>query len=312
MRPILFHIGSVPIRSYGFMVFVGFVIALWFTRRAAAIRFSGAEGETRRRGDDEKGRERRKKVRGTRPIVPDDVSNVALIGLWVGILGARLLFVAMDWKEYRNNPGDILKVWQGGMTAYGAIIFGLLYMAWYCRRQNISFLQMADLSAPAIAFVYAIGRIGCFLNGCCYGAPCNGWYCVVFWRDGHPELGRTPPSHPAQLYSTLMNLVIFSILWFWYRRPHKRGEVFLGYVALFFVYRTVYEQFRKGFTADVFIFGLTHAQLFNLICLPVVLYLLYLVRKRRDGVVDDWPDGADELPKNSEPVAAASAPVPNA
>ncbi len=273
------------------MVFVGFVIALYFTR-AAAKRLQ--EARSRRQ-------EAERKPQHPGGITPDDVSSVSLVGLWVGIIGARALFVVIDWRDYRSHPADIVKVWQGGMTAYGAIIFGLLYMAFYCRRKGLSFLEMADLSAPAIAFVYAIGRIGCFLNGCCYGAPCTEWYCFSFIRDGHPELGVTPPSHPAQLYSTFMNLVIFSILWFWFRRPHKRGEVFLGYLALFFVYRTIYEQFRKGFTADVFVLGLTHAQLFNLLCLPIVLYFLWRIRRSSDGVTEYWSDGT------SKAVAAGSA-----
>src|SRR5947209_15304489 len=101
MLPVLFHIGPIPIRSYGFMVFVGFVIALWFTRRAAALRqgpdskIASPEINDRARG---RGRRRgRSRDFAFRAPTPDDVSNVALIGLWVGIIGARLLFVVMDW-----------------------------------------------------------------------------------------------------------------------------------------------------------------------------------------------------------------------
>jgi phosphatidylglycerol:prolipoprotein diacylglycerol transferase len=266
MRPILFYLGPVPIRSYGFMVFVGFVLALFYTRAMVSRRLAQDAQSP--------------KPKTQNPVTPDHITSMALIALWVGIIGARILFVIMDWDEYSNRPGDIVKIWQGGMTAYGAIIFGLIYMRCYCWRNNLNFMEVADIVAPGIALVYGIGRIGCFLNGCCYGAPSNVPWAVSFIRDGHPELGRTPPSHPAQLYSATMNLVIFGILHFWSKRPYKRGEIFLGYLALFFIYRTIYEQFRKGFTADVFILGLTHAQLFNMICLPVVLFLIWRLRSR--------------------------------
>src|SRR5258706_6980844 len=154
MQPILFHLGPIPIRSYGFMVFVGFVIALFYTREMARRRLVAAQLPD-----------------AQRQITPDDVSSMSLIALWVGILGARVLFVIMDWGEYSQHPENIIKIWQGGMTAYGAIIFGILYMRFYCWRNKLNFLEFADIAAPGIAFVYAIWRIGCFLNGCCYGAP---------------------------------------------------------------------------------------------------------------------------------------------
>ncbi len=285
MRPILFYIGPVPIRSYGFMVFVGFITALYIVRAQVRRRNEGHDpGEP-----------------GL--ITPDHIMSMSLIGLWVGVLGARALFVLTDWKDYAAHPIDALKIYQGGMTAYGAIIFGLLYMAWYCRRHGLSVVEMADIAAPWIAFIYAVGRIGCFLNGCCYGAPTDLPWACTFIRDGHPELGLTPPSHPAQLYSSAMNFVMFGILYRWSRRPHRRGEIFLGYVALFCVYRTIYEQFRKGYTADVFVLGLTHAQVFNLVCLPVVLYLLWRLRTGGGAL-----QRVDEQPSEPTVLAAASAP----
>src|ERR1041385_8553237 len=98
MRPILFNLGPIPIRSYGFMVFVGFVIALFYTRAMAKRRL-----------------QMEPRTGSGRPITPDDVSSMALVALWVGILGARALFVLMDWAEYSRHPENIVKIWQGGM-----------------------------------------------------------------------------------------------------------------------------------------------------------------------------------------------------
>src|SRR5437773_3625279 len=117
MRPILFNIGPIPIRSYGFMVFCGFLLALWYTRRRAA--------------------ERMKLGLSANPVTPDHVSDYALKGLWLGIIGARLLYVVMDWWEFRDNPIEVFSIWKGGMGAYGAIVGGLLYMIWYWKRRSL-------------------------------------------------------------------------------------------------------------------------------------------------------------------------------
>src|SRR5206468_2477943 len=115
-----------------------------------------------------------------------------------------------------------------------------------CRKHKLNFLAMADICAPAFALGYSIGRIGCFLNGCCYGHACALPWGVRFTDE--TSGGLTPPSHPTQLYATLMNLAFFVILDRWSRRPHKTGALFLVYLAMYCVYRFIDEQFRKGAT----------------------------------------------------------------
>ncbi len=273
MLPELFHIGPLPIRSYGVTVLIAFLIALAYAthrvKRAMAGRDPAEPGL----------------------ITPDHVFDMSIIGLFIGILGTRTVYVVLDWPEFAGHPLDVFKIWSGGLSIHGALIFGVPWVAWYSRRHRLSFLQFADFAAPAFAIGHGIGRIGCFLNGCCYGAACNLPWAVRFLREGHPgEL--TPPSHPVQLYSALFNLSFFVLLDRVSRKPHRRGSITLAYLALFLSARFVEEIFRHGATADTFVLGLTHAQTFTLVGLPIIALIYW--RLRNTAVIDPQPAPAAE------------------
>src|SRR2546421_1619043 len=246
MRPTLFNIGPIPIRSFGVMVLTGFLFALWYALAA-----------TRRRMGDRKPGE-------PGVITPEHMFDFALMALFVSIVGARTLYVLLDLGEFSGRWIDVFKVWTGGISVHGAIVSGALFLYWYCRRHKLPFLAFADITAPAFAIGYTFGRIGCFLNGCCYGHPCDLPWAVRFVQDGHGT-ALTPPSHPSQLYAAAMSLIFAGILILWSHRPHRDGEIFLGYLAMYCVYRYIDEEFRKGATADIFMAGLTHAQAFSLV-----------------------------------------------
>lgn len=262
MYPTLFHIGPIPIRSYGVMVLIGFLLALWYVMRAAQRRMAGRDP----------------KEPGV--ITPERILDMSLIGLFIGILGTRVVYVLLNLGEFRQNPLDVFKIWTGGLTFLGAPIFAFTYLYWCCRRYQYRFLELADLIAPAFALGYAIGRIGCFLNGCCYGHACDLPWAVSFHFENASVSYTTAPSHPTQLYATIMSLITFFLLDRWSRRPHRDGEIFLGYIALYCIYRFIDEHFRNGATAQVFLFGLTHAQVFCVALLPVALILLWRLRRR--------------------------------
>ncbi len=263
MRPTLFNLGPFPVHSFGVMVLAGFLLALWYTMAAARRRMAG------------------KNPKDPGVITPDHVFDFCLTALFVCIVGARALYIALDWNEFQGRWGDIFKIWTGGITIIGAIIVAPMYLWWYCRRHNLPFLAFADICAPGFALGNAIGRIGCLLNGCCYGNACDLPWAIRFADEKHSGM-LTPPSHPTQIYETLLNLAAFGILHWWSRRPHRPGELILGFFSLYCVSRFITEQFRKGATADVpFHFGpvsLTDTQLFCAIVLPVMLFLLWRVR----------------------------------
>ena len=254
MRPILFDIGPIPIRAYGVMLVIGFLLGLWRATRVSK-RYE---------------------------ISASHVMDAAVLVLLSGIVGARLLFLLLEvpqegWGVFR----DVLKVWEGGLSFHGGLIAAIAATAIYVRAKKIHFLDMADLLAPSLAIGYAFARIGCFLNGCCYGIATHLPWAVQF-HD--PITGEsTDPSHPAQIYAFVINLIIFWLLTRVERLNRPKGFVFFSYLLLYSVYRFGIEYIRKGVTAQVWFDGLTQAQVASLV--GVVVFGLALVLMRRKSAV---------------------------
>jgi phosphatidylglycerol:prolipoprotein diacylglycerol transferase len=280
MHPVLFHAGPITLRSYGVLVMCGFLVALWYVmgaaRRAQAARPEGAPPG----------------------ITPEQVFDASLVGLVAGIIGTRVLYVALNWSFYSHNPVAAFQIWNGGLSFIGAPIFGFGYCAYYCRRHGLSFLDVADMASAGFAVAYAIGRIGCFLNGCCYGAVCNLPWAVRFHADGHAT-ALTPPSHPTQIYSALASLAAFAALDAGLKRPHKRGVLFVGYLLFYAVYRFLVEGLRKGATAEVFRWQLTDAQVFSLVITPILLGVLIALIRRSDAAPGSDATGPGSPPDRS-------------
>lgn len=286
MHPDLIRIGSFRLPSFGAMVLVGFLIGLAYTM-VSARRLLRQEIKDEGRGLDSPG-----------VITPEHVFDFSLGALFACIVGARLLYIALDWNEFQGRWMDIFKIWTGGITVIGALITGPLYALWFSRRHKLPFKKFADLCAPGFVLGNGIGRIGCFLNGCCYGHACDLPWGVRFADEKHPGY-LTPPSHPAQLYDFGLNFCSFLVLHFWSRRPHKAGEIFLGFILCNCVTRFIDEQFRKGATADVPVPlnlpgiapGLTHTQVFILFVLPITLFFFWRLRNSPSE-----PPSGDEIP----------------
>lgn len=231
MHPILFHLGTLEVRSYGVMIVVGFVLAVWWAMRVAP-----------RYGID-----------------PEQILDFVLLTALGGIVGARLVYVALDWRDFLSQPVHILYFWEGGLSFHGAVIGGGLAVAFLAQRKGIPFLRLADVLAPSVALAYAVGRIGCFLGGCCYGVPTDVPWACSFRDPFNPHI-HTPPSHPTQIYASLSNLLIFALLARMQKPPHPTGKVFWAYLVLYGVYRFVVEFWRIGATSTVLALGLSDAQ----------------------------------------------------
>jgi len=232
MRPILLKLGSIPLRSYGVMMMVGFLVGLYRALHAA-----------RRKGID-----------------PAALADAALYSLLSGVVGARLVFVLLNWPDFRHNLGSVFSVWEGGLSFHGGVAcaVGVVYL--YTHRKRIPFLLLADTLAPSLAIAYGFTRIGCFLNGCCYGVQTH-----LPWAVKFP--GVIAPRHPAQLYAAAASFFIYLLL-VRIEKLHKAdGFVFLAYLAMYSLYRFLIEILRKGATAEVFCWGLTQAQLVSVVVL---------------------------------------------
>ncbi len=177
-----------------------------------------------------------------------DICLAIMVG---GFFGARLLHVFYeDPSYYFSNPLEIFKVWRGGFVFYGGL-FGAWLASWILiRKRGELFGPWADFFAPVLSVGYALGRIACFLNGCCYGKFCEYPWAVDFHRPGMP-IG---PRHPTQLYASGFEFLVFALLLFLepkYRRLSAQGSkwarpahFFTLWLALHSIGRLIMEHFR--------------------------------------------------------------------
>ncbi len=243
MHPIIAKIGPLYVYSYGLMVAIGFAAATLLAYKHA----------------DDFGINKERII---------DLGIVMLLG---GIIGARVVYVALNFQYYTRNPLEIINLTKGGLVWYGAFIFGMIATAWFVKKNRISFWTPADLFAPYIALAQAFGRIGCFLNGCCYGSavPSGFMLNVVF-------PGESVSRYPTQIFSAIALLLMFAILRIWQKKRHFNGEIFLGYGLLYSMKRFGVEFLRGDYPR--ILYGLTMSQLIStvvfIVCLNLFIYRL--------------------------------------
>jgi phosphatidylglycerol:prolipoprotein diacylglycerol transferase len=237
MFPIICQIGPLTVYSYGLMLAIAVIVCTYLCRRDA------------------------KKI----GVDPDIISD---LGFWLilsGIIGARIFYIMTFWPTFENNWLEMIMIQHGGLSWQGGLILGTLAGVWYVRRKKLDLLQMCDLVAPYLALGQAIGRIGCFLNGCCYGTP-------VSWGVYFPSLDEHV--HPTQLYDALGLLFIFFVLKWFQKHTDVKGKIFVLYFASAAGLRFVIE-FLRGDHTDTY-FGLS---LYQLVCLGLVM-VAFIVNSR--------------------------------
>ena len=246
MHPVLFHLGKWTLYSYGFMIAVGILVGLFLARRQAAL-----EG-----------------------IDQDKIIDIVFYILVAALIGARLLFVLMNFGEYAAHPLDIVKIWQGGLVFYGGLVPGVIIALWYIKRLGLPLWQVADIFAPSLALGHAFGRIGCFLAGCCYGLPCTVPWAVTF-TDPRTLALQGIPLHPTQLYSALGLLLLFAFLLFLRKKKTFQGELFWTYLFCYAVGRFFLEFLRGDDRGSVLggLLSTTQAISIPLAGISVVMFL---------------------------------------
>lgn len=253
MHPILFQIGPVTIYAYGAMLALGAGLGLIVLNRLAA-----ANG-----------------------LNPDRVGSLALWVLLAAIAGSRLVFVFLEPASFIAAPWRVLYFWEGGLVFYGGVAGGLITGFLLARRWNIPLLPLFDCFAPGLALGQAVGRIGCFLAGCCYGLPWEDGLCAVTFTDPHTLAPPGAALHPTQLYSSAALFIIFGASLLVWRRRRFAGQVFFTYGLLHGVARVAIEQFRGDWRGEALVAGLTPTALFALgFALFSALMLVYLSRKK--------------------------------
>ena len=240
---------------------------------------------------------------------PEDVWDVGLWGLLGGVVGARLVYVLLNAAYYRTHPAEVFFIWTGGMTFYGGLAGGILAGVLVCCARGMRTADMADLAAVSFPIGYALGRVGCFLNGCCYGAVCDLPWATRF----HTAEGLTPPSHPAQLYSASAALLMFLVLAAMERRGYGRervpGQLMVAFVFFYAVYRFFIEFVREGVTAQTTsLLGLTQGQVASLL-LAASAAAVWVVRSRAARRREPRSGAGEGAAPRSDAAAAAPSPL---
>jgi phosphatidylglycerol:prolipoprotein diacylglycerol transferase len=253
MYPILFKIGPLTIHTYGVILAIAFLTGI-----SLAVRQAKVEGED-----------------------PEKIFDLCFYIVLAAILGSRLLFVLINYRFYLENPLNILKLWKGGLVFYGGLLGALAVGSWYIKRHQLPLWKLADILAPSIAVGQAIGRLGCFAAGCCYGKETDVAWAVTF-ADPYCLAPTGISRHPTQLYSSGTALLIFFLLLIVYRFHRFRGQVFWSYVALYSVGRFILEYFRTDERGVISLLGqtLSTSQFISGIAFVAAIAMLLFLRKR--------------------------------
>lgn len=208
MYPVLLYVGPFPVRSYGVMILLGVLLG-------GLVAYYRA-------------RQRGKHVHHVLEFVP--------IAAIAGILGARLWEIIFSWRDFAGNPAEMLAVWNGGLSVQGGIVGGIIAGVWYAKRNRIHLWEFADILAPGVILGQAIGRVGCFLTGDCYGTPTSSIFGVVYppGTIAYAAHG-SHPLYPTVLFEAVWDLVVFVLLFLLERyNPKSRpGTIFLAYIGLY-------------------------------------------------------------------------------
>lgn len=243
MHPILFSIGKINFTSFGFMVSLGFLFGILLAQKISS------------------------KVK----ISPEKTLDISLLVIVSSIIGARVAYVVFYWNELQS-PFDALKIWNGGLVFYGGLLFGVISIMVGSRMLKINLLDMLDVAAPATMLGYAVGRIGCFLNGCCYGRVCD-----LLWSVKFPLIDGL--RHPTQLYSSIFGLAAMIVLIYIFYNKKFQGQVIASGLIFYSIYRFLIEYLR---TNPHVVFNLTEAQIASILLFvfSIVLYGIFSKRKR--------------------------------
>lgn len=231
MHPDLFSIGGFVIHTYGVCIAVGFLLSLLLCMRLR--KYAG--------------------------MTKDQVSDVCIIAILTGFLGARLLYILLHWESLDHAFSELFNFRKPGFVFYGGFILAILCVMLYARRKGIGVLALLDILGPSIALAHAFGRVGCLMAGCCFGAPAPAWaapFATVFPAGSMPALahpsfsGKSLPLHSTQILECGLNLLICAGLCLVLKKTNRRGVSAGLYLVCYAAMRFCVEMLRGDVRGD--------------------------------------------------------------
>lgn len=237
MHPVLFKIGSFELASYGLMTALGYAAAaLYLLPRLKKINLD-----------------------------KDTFWNLIFIAFVGALAGSKLLFIIVSWPQLgatlAEKAAAIIRDFRYGFVFFGGMIVSVASLIFYIKKKKLPLFKTADFLIVGLPLGHALGRVGCFLAGCCYGRPTDMPWGVTFTNPHAlvaPELAGVP-LHPTQLYEAAGNLILFFLLHRLYNKPHKNGMILLAYIACYSFMRFIIEFFRGDFRGE-YLLGLSPSQ----------------------------------------------------
>lgn len=252
MHPIIIKFGNMAIYTYGLMMAIAFFVGITLARK-----------EADRLGQDS-----------------EKIMDLSFYILIASVIGSRLFYVFTDPRTFLSDPIEIFRIWNGGLVFYGGFIMALAVAMIYMKKTGMPLWQTTDIMSPGLALGQAIGRIGCFFAGCCYGKICDMPWAITF---NHPDslAPQGLPLHPTQLYSVLSDFSIFVVLWLFRKKIRFHGQLFWLYVLLYGITRPIIEIYRGDFRGQTYFHVFSISQVIG-ISLAIVAAVM-LVRLEKHG-----------------------------
>ena len=212
------EIGPIPLHAYGLLLAIGILVAAWIAERRWV-----AKGHT-----------------------SEEFGKIAIWTVIGGIVGARLYHVATDYQLFTDNWGDVVKIWEGGLSIWGAVAGGAITLAVLCWIYKMEFLDLADALAPGLAMAQAIGRWGNYFNQELFGKPTDlPWGLEISPENRPAGYENDPTFQPMFLYESIYNLAVFgALLWVERRFTLRKGQLFTLYIAFYTFGRFFMENLR--------------------------------------------------------------------
>jgi len=255
MHPVLLKIGSLTLYTYGLFVALGFITAVWFAGKNAQ----------------------------KNNLTPEMITDLFFVIILSGIVGARLCYVVLNFSSFADDLLSIFKIWNGGLVFYGGFISALVCSIAYAKKKKLDIWRTADHLAPAVALGHAVGRIGCFFAGCCYGKECHLPWAITF-KNPDSLAPLFVGLHPTQLYSVISNFFLFFIILMIRNRKKFNGMVFWVYILLYGLLRSFVEIFRGDFRGNFIVDFLSLSQGIGIsMAIFAVFMLFYLSGKTNNA-----------------------------
>ncbi|MFQ5720787.1 MAG: prolipoprotein diacylglyceryl transferase [Acidobacteriota bacterium] len=258
MHPVLFHLPFVgwPVPTYGVLLAIAFLVVL----KVAGV-------FARRAGIDSK-----------------DMVDVGFTVFLAGLVGAKLLLILLDLPTYLAHPASLIGTIRSAGVFYGGLIAGVIAGIWIARRRGLPLWTVGDVSAICLPVGLAIGRLGCFAAGCCFGTPTDVAWAVTFTDPVANQNTGVPlyePRHPVEIYMALNALALTAILLWRFKHRRFDGQVFLWFVVLYGATRSFWELFRGDAVRGFLIPGvLSTSQSIGLASVALGLIILWWRRSQ--------------------------------